>query len=300
MAENSSSKKDDKAHRNAERVSNAAGDGMPSSDAASPGSPQKASREAYIAALNQWLWQCYHWQCFTAALPYIAAQAASQNRSAYETVDINRNLPRTFIANQNLVGGQRVQRPNAPPRLGHEFKLPPLWKRFAAEVLDSFILLFVKLLVTYIAVDFFDIIDLDKYDFDLLREDTLNYKLALEVTSEIVVLEVIHRILVCFYETICLHKGIDSPGGRTPGKGVFGLKVVSCASIEEIGGRRIRVYPAGDIGLGWALLRSFVKNFTMAFLFPACLTIFCFQHGRAAYDVLCNCIVVEELPPQNR
>ncbi|XP_065293173.1 protein FAM8A1 [Dermacentor albipictus] len=183
---------------------------------------------------------------------------------------------------------------------GHEFKLPPLWKRFAAEVLDSFILLFVKLLVTYIAVDFFDIIDLDKYDFDLLREDTLNYKLALEVTSEIVVLEVIHRILVCFYETICLHKGIDSPGGRTPGKGVFGLKVVSCASIEEIGGRRIRVYPAGDIGLGWALLRSFVKNFTMAFLFPACLTIFCFQHGRAAYDVLCNCIVVEELPPQNR
>uniref|UniRef100_A0A6M2DBV3 Secreted protein n=1 Tax=Rhipicephalus microplus TaxID=6941 RepID=A0A6M2DBV3_RHIMP len=42
-------------------------------------------------------------------------------------------------------------------RSGHEFKLPPLWKRFAAEVLDSFILLFVKLLVTYIAVDFFDI-----------------------------------------------------------------------------------------------------------------------------------------------
>ncbi|KAL1436523.1 hypothetical protein MTO96_049621 [Rhipicephalus appendiculatus] len=279
MAENGGgSKQDKKAHRNSERVSNAAGDGMASSDAAAPGSPQKASREAYIAALNQWLWQCYHWQCFTAALPYIAAQAASQNRSAYETVDINRNLPRTFIANQNLLGGQRVQR--APPRLGHEFKLPPLWKRFAAEVLDSFILLFVKLLVTYIAVDFFDIIDLDKYDFELLREDTLNYKLALEVTSEIVVLEVIHRILVCLYETVCLHKGIDSPGGRTPGKGVFGLKVVSCASIEEIGGSRIRVYPAGDIGLGWALLRSF--------------------HGRAAYDVLCNCIVVEELPPQHR
>ncbi|XP_077488300.1 protein FAM8A1 [Amblyomma americanum] len=294
MAEDGSSK-DEKIHHNSERVPGATGDQMPSNDSSSPGSRQKASRDEYIAALNQWLWQCYHWQCFTAALPYVALQAANQNRTAYESVDINRNLPRTFIANQNLVGGQRVQR----PRLGHEFKLPPLWKRFAAEVLDSFILLFVKLLVTYIAVDFFDIIDLEKYDFDLLREDALNYKLALEVTSEIVVLEVIHRILVCLYETICLHKGVDSPGGRTPGKGVFGLKVVSCASVEEIGGSRIRVYPAGDIGLGWALLRSFVKNFTMAFLFPACLTIFCFQHGRAAYDVLCNCIVVEELPPQN-
>lgn len=291
-------KGNDKLDRNKpERVSSGVEDRMSSNDASSSGSPPQASRDAYITALNQWLWQCYHWQCFTAALPYIALQAANQNRSAYESVDINRNLPRTFIANQNLVGGHRAQRQNVAPRLGHEFKLPPLWKRFAAEVLDSFILLFVKLLVTYIAVDFFDIIDLEKYDFDLLREDALNYKLALEVTSEIVILEVIHRILVCLYETICLHQGTDSPGGRTPGKGVFGLKVVSCASVEEIGESRIRVYPAGDIGLGWALLRSFVKNFTMAFLFPACLTIFCFQHGRAAYDVLCNCIVVEELPP---
>ncbi|XP_040073726.2 protein FAM8A1 [Ixodes scapularis] len=269
------------------------------SNESTSGGSQQSSREAYITALNQWLWQCYHWQCFSAALPYVALQASTQNRTAYESVDINRNLPRTFIANQNLVGGHRVQRPNAAPRLGHEFKLPPLWKRFAAEVLDSFILLFVKLLVTYIAVDFFDIIDLEKYDFDTLRIDALNYRLAFEMTSEIVVLELIHRVLVCLYETICLHRGSDTPGGRTPGKGVFGLKVVSCASVEDIGDSRIRVYPAGDIGLGWALLRSFVKNFTMAFLFPACLTIFCFQHGRAAYDILCNCIVVEELPQRN-
>lgn len=261
-----------------------------------PDGSRKTSREEYIAALNQWLWQCYHWQCFSATFPYFALQAANQNRTTYETVDINRNLSRSFVPNQNLVVGQRPQGQNVAPRQGHEFKLPPLWKRFAAELLDSFILLFVKLLVTYIAVDFFDIIDLEKYDLDMLREEALNYRMALEVTSEVMCLELIHRVLVCLYETICLHQGTDSPGGRTPGKSVFGLRVVSCANIEDIGENRIRVYPAGDIGLGWALLRSFIKNFTLALLFPACLTIFCFPHGRAAYDILCNCIVVEELP----
>ncbi|KAG0417455.1 hypothetical protein HPB47_005607 [Ixodes persulcatus] len=222
MAENSPSKPNPE-NVNDGRIHDPNEETTAMSNESTSGGSQQSSREAYITALNQWLWQCYHWQCFSAALPYVALQASTQNRTA----------------------------------------------------------------------------DLEKYDFDTLRIDALNYRLAFEMTSEIVVLELIHRVLVCLYETICLHRGSDTPGGRTPGKGVFGLKVVSCASVEDIGDSRIRVYPAGDIGLGWALLRSFVKNFTMAFLFPACLTIFCFQHGRAAYDILCNCIVVEELPQRN-
>ncbi|XP_064473076.1 protein FAM8A1-like [Ornithodoros turicata] len=274
----------------------------PSDEPTMPAGPrQKNPRDEYIAALNQWLWQCYHWQCFAVAFPYLTLQAASQNRTTYETVDINRNLSRSFVPNQNLVVGQRPQqRQNAPPRPGREFKLPSLWKRFAAELLDSFILLFVKLLVTYIAIDYFDIIDLDKYDLDTLREEALNYRVALEVTTEVMFLELIHRVLVCLYETICLHQGTDMPGGRTPGKSIFGLRVVSCVGVEEIGDNRVRVYPAGDIGIGRALLRSFVKNFTLALLFPACLTIFCFKHGRAAYDILCHCVVVEDIPRPNR
>jgi hypothetical protein len=40
--------------------------------------------------------------------------------------------------------------------LGIEYRIPPLWKRFIAEFLDFFILFFLKLAVTFVAVDFFD------------------------------------------------------------------------------------------------------------------------------------------------
>ena len=42
-----------------------------------------------------------------------------------------------------------------------------------------------------------------------------------------------------------------------------------------------------------AFIRSAIKNFTIAFFFPACLTVFMFKHNRAAYDVLSNTVVVE-------
>lgn len=45
-----------------------------------------------------------------------------------------------------------------------------------------------------------------------------------------------------------------------------------------------------------ALVRSVIKNFTMAFFFPACLTVFIFQHNRAAYDILAKTIVVDARP----
>jgi uncharacterized RDD family membrane protein YckC len=58
------------------------------------------------------------------------------------------------------------------------------------------------------------------------------------------------------------------------------------------------VYPATDLGLGTALWRSFVKNMILAFFFPVCLSMFFFQNNRAAYDVLCKTIVVEDPQPQ--
>ena len=45
--------------------------------------------------------------------------------------------------------------------------------------------------------------------------------------------------------------------------------------------------------LSSALVRSIVKNFSMAFFFPACLTVFFFRFNRAAYDVLAHTVVVE-------
>jgi hypothetical protein len=38
-------------------------------------------------------------------------------------------------------------------------------------------------------------------------------------------------------------------GGSTPGKAIFGLVVVSCDRIEEVGNGLIRVIPANNIGI---------------------------------------------------
>ena len=51
-----------------------------------------------------------------------------------------------------------------PPAIEwHEFSIPPLWKRIVAEIIDFFILFILKLVVTYIAVDWFSLIDVDRY-----------------------------------------------------------------------------------------------------------------------------------------
>ena len=73
------------------------------------------------------------------------------------------------------------------------------------------------------------------------------------------------------------------PGGATPGKMIMGLKVVKCTHILPLGLNRVQVTPASDLGLGWALVRSVLKNFSLGNmitrrLFPAnnsfCLSIF--------------------------
>lgn len=68
-----------------------------------PTYPYKSSSE-YATAVNQWLWQCYNWQCMTITLPYIISQTAYRlpNSTSDGTTDFNRNFPNTFFPNQNL------------------------------------------------------------------------------------------------------------------------------------------------------------------------------------------------------
>ena len=52
------------------------------------------------------------------------------------------------------------------------YTIPPIWKRIVAEILDFMILFVLKVMITFVAVDAFDLIDLENYDlpvaFDLL------------------------------------------------------------------------------------------------------------------------------------
>lgn len=80
-----------------------------------------------------------------------------------------------------------------------------------------------KLAVTFIAVEFFDILyvlshtfeketyillvfnffflfsDLEEYDFQL-QQDKMDYGIALEITSKILCLEILNKFIVCLYE----------------------------------------------------------------------------------------------------
>lgn len=81
-----------------------------------PTFPYKSSSE-YAAAVNQWLWQCYNWQCISITLPYVMTQTAcrTQISSSTNTVDFNRNFTNSFFPNQNLFVAQ-PRRPDASTR----------------------------------------------------------------------------------------------------------------------------------------------------------------------------------------
>ncbi|XP_043524667.1 protein FAM8A1 isoform X2 [Frieseomelitta varia] len=219
-------------------------------------------RSEYFKKLEKWLHEAYAWQSMAAMFPYY------------------------------LMSGQIIN-PS-----GFEYRIPPIWKRFVAEFIDSTMLFLLKFSITFIAIDVFDFIDID--DLDLVRANLrIDYKMALEMTYGILVLEIIHRVIVCIFEAFWLQHGINGRiGGATPGKSMMGLRVVQCRNVTPVDRPDdpdvVLVSPGTDLGLPLALGRSVVKNMILAFLFPICFALFFFRFNRTVYDLLCNSIVVED------
>jgi len=273
----------------------------------------------YAKDVEKWVQNAslsYYWQNVASAFPYFLMQQMAIQQQQLQINRINELrttqpaaltwnsiVSRIVVQIRNVFRSRRVG--NIPrvhnPTLGRlaelggrEYKIPRLWKRFTAEFVDFAILFLLKLFFTFIAMDFFDMIDLQKYE-EPDGSSTIDYKFALQITSEIFILELIHRIVVCFFEALCLHQGTNGVGGATPGKSLLGLRVVSCESIQPLQGSRVLVWPARDIGFGWALLRSIIKNFSMALFIPTCITMLFFPFHRTVYDILCGCLVVEDV-----
>jgi len=254
--------------------------------------------------------------------PYQQGYAGIPNQSGVPNFNINVNVnggvggagqpPPGNDANNNARPNQTVRqillrgiRRNGN-RVTFDFKIAPIWKRLVAECIDFFILLVVKVFVTLSIVDNFDLIDLDTLDLDALQESGSLMEVAYNLTSELLLLELTHRIVVCFFEAYCIFKG-----GATPGKSLLGLRVLYCQEVYPVimnagdqynnnnvvnvggGGTRILVSPGSFLTFPRALLRSVIKNFSLAFFFPICFTIFHFEHSRTLYDVAAKSIVVE-------
>lgn len=290
----------------------------------SSGSPVKdasnnsMTRDEYISCLNHWNVSVKAWQSYQETLAatilassLIAASAIlpAPNAAVHVTSD-STDRSRTAAAASATTESSEL-------RL---YRIPKLWKRLAAEMIDFMFLLVIKIIVTFIAIEYFKVIDLSKFDFSLvdaidsgegtsLSEDldaalSDAYRLAFELTSEILVIESIHRVIVIVYETLFLMRSFFqrrsdrvSYGGATPGKFIMGLRVVSCISVTEFVSDGVAYYqitPGREIGFGWSLLRAMVKNFSSVFFLPASLTVLISRYNRAAYDIVCRSQVVEE------
>lgn len=273
-----------------------------------------ADRCKYFEQLEAWLLEVHSWNGVFAMFPHYLVSSQLLNRNSgipiRSTVQRTSN-PTTITLSpsaQQSTESPRQRRSEArneeslqPPDIeGFEYHIPPIWKRFVAESIDSMMLFLLKLTITFVAVDVFDFINMEPYDFDLLQMNMrIDYKMAIELTSGILILELIHRVIVCIFEAFWLQRGLNGHiGGATPGKSVMGLRVVQCRSVTPVerpdGRDVVLVTPGTDLGLPLALGRSVVKNLILAFLFPICFTLFFFRFNRTGYDLVCNSIVVEE------
>ncbi|KAH0946318.1 hypothetical protein HN011_007747 [Eciton burchellii] len=269
-------------------------------------------RSRYFKKLEMWLQEAYAWQSVAAMFPYYVmsgyvanstpAPASFQSNQASMTQSRERMSRNAEEQNEAIRQRRPQEQPTGPFQLpraeGYEYRIPPIWKRFAAEFIDSAMLFLLKFSITFIAIDIFDFIDID--DLDLLQTNLrIDYKMALEMTYGILILEVIHRVIVCIFEAFWLQHGVYGfIGGATPGKYVMGLRVVQCRSITPVERPNesdiVLVSPGTDLGLPLALGRSVMKNFVLAFLFPICFSLFFFRFNRTGYDLICNSVVVED------
>jgi len=272
---------------------------------------------AYSAQVAAWLNQAYHAQMIQIGFPSFLAYQASLGRLGPAGSSFTSTPPVVPVTPPPTT--PPVQAPNLPQAVPvpllratliqssdlNIFTIPPVWKRIAAETLDFFILIVLKVMITFIAVDFFELVDLDQYELplDILNIDPekLDVRLALQFTQEILVLELVHRMVVCVFEALCTHRGPPGmPGGATPGKVIMGLKIIRCNQVMSLGANRVRIVPASDLGLMWAAVRSVLKNFSLAFFFPVCFSLLFLPHSRTLYDMMARSIVVENNYRLNR
>lgn len=274
--------------------------------------PYRNLRE-YTDQLHLWLYQYRMWnsmQSFSTMFPLMLNHCTGPQLSFPHNNNNNTATYTATIAADSTTAANSTRRTTQfqNQRVGSLYSLPPLWKRVAAEIIDFVVLFYLKIMMTvlvlrhmgYLRDDNLIEVPLDimpKFDFTEITE--MDVEKAFSFTSELIALEIMNRIMITIFETLCLCKGIGGAvGGATPGKRMLGLKVVSCLHVTSQAHGRVLVCPAKDIGFFSALVRSVIKNFTMAFFFPACLTVFIFQHNRAAYDILAKTIVVDARPLQ--
>ncbi|KAM6375599.1 LOW QUALITY PROTEIN: protein FAM8A1 [Alca torda] len=192
-------------------------------------------------------------------------------------------VPRAASSSAAGTSGSGAPRETGRPA-GREFIIPSLAHRFIAEMV-VFILFFIKATIVLSIMHLSGIKDISKFAMHYIIEE-IDEDTSMEDLQKMMIV-VIYRLLVCFYEIIC----IWGAGGATPGKFLLGLRVVTCDTSVLIAPSRVLVIPSSNVSMTTSTIRALIKNFSIAF-FPAFITLLFFQHNRTAYDIVAGTIVV--------
>uniref|UniRef100_A0A3B4TUT1 Family with sequence similarity 8 member A1b n=2 Tax=Seriola dumerili TaxID=41447 RepID=A0A3B4TUT1_SERDU len=282
------------------------------------GADESSATSEYCEKLQAWMWQYYtgyvNWQSWLAAsamsYPHYLQSASGTSTTS---LDLNSQhwynspfglplspYPPAVASSSSRVGeaaggaavpGQPQQQPQEngnAQRPGREYSIPSPLQRLLAEMVDFFILFFIKATIIISIMHLSGIKDVSKFAMHFIVEE-IDEDTSMEELQKMMLVALVYRILVCFYEIVC----IWGAGGATPGKFLIGLRVVTCDSSVLVQPNRVLVVPATNVSLSASTVRALNKNFSIAFFFPAFITLLFFQHNRTVYDMVAGTIVVK-------
>ncbi|KAI4891213.1 hypothetical protein NFI96_033047 [Prochilodus magdalenae] len=280
-------------------------------------SKQDVTTSEYCGKLQEWMWQYYwgyvNWQSWMAMYAFSFPPCFPTPGMATWGVDLSNSFPvqpthvSTATGNAGQPSGevrgrgspptpnsstpaqqQQHQNGNAQLLPGQEYLIPSLLQRFLAEMVDFFILFFIKATIILSIMHLSGMKDISKFALHFIVEE-IDEDTSMEELQKMMLVALVYRILVCFYEIVC----IWGAGGATPGKFLIGLRVVTCDTSVLVQPNRVRVVPASNVSLSASTVRALNKNFSIAFFFPAFITLLFFQHNRTVYDIVAGTIVVK-------
>uniref|UniRef100_A0A8C6XTV6 Family with sequence similarity 8 member A1 n=1 Tax=Naja naja TaxID=35670 RepID=A0A8C6XTV6_NAJNA len=263
-------------------------------EAFGPGEESISAGE-YSRRVHQWLWDSYcgylSWQSGLAALMAGAANGGSapaRAAPAWPPPAVRHGTPAQRPAPPTVAApaGSSQREPGRPA--GREYIIPSLAHRFIAEMVDFFILFFIKASIVLSIMHLSGIKDISKFAMHYIIEE-IDDETSMEDLQKMMIVALIYRLLVCIYEIIC----IWGAGGATPGKFLLGLRVVTCDTSVLVAPSRVLVIPSSNVSITTSTIRALIKNFSIASFFPAFITLLFFQHNRTAYDIVAGTIVVK-------
>nr|XP_020468499.1 protein FAM8A1-like isoform X2 [Monopterus albus] len=258
----------------------------------------------YCEKLQAWMWQYYsgyvNWQSWLAAPAMSYPYLQSTSGTSMALLDFNSQnwynspfglplSPYPPSVTSESSGAAVPAQPQPPQengnaqRPGREYSIPSPLQRLLAEMVDFLILFFIKATIIISIMHLSGIKNVSKFAMHFIVEE-IDEDTSMEELQKMMLVALVYRILI-----VC----IWGAGGATPGKFLIGLRVVTCDSSVLVQPNRVLVVPATNVSLSASTVRALNKNFSIAFFFPAFITLLFFQHNRTVYDMVAGTIVVK-------